>query len=162
MIELMIVYIMLGVILARRADNPGELLALLTLFGIAALRIMPATNRILFTINHIQSQSRNVEMVVSDFKNLEASRKAELADTEITFERMIELTDVTFSYPGKSLPTLYKINAEFLPGNVSGLSGHRVQANILVSQGGLINPERVAYRLMAFRYRNGLPHGDSV
>lgn len=168
MIELMIVYVMLGVILFAqyRADNPGELLALLTLFGIAALRIMPATNRILFTINHIQSQSRNVEMVVSDFKNLEASRKAELADTEITFERMIELTDVTFSYPGKSLPTLYKINAEFLRGERIGIvgpsgAGKTSLVNLVM---GLINPEKgsvsvdgvpISERLAAWRQRIG-------
>ena len=105
-------------------------------------------------------------MVVSDFKNLEASRKAELADTEITFERMIELTDVTFSYPGKSLPTLYKINAEFLRGERIGIvgpsgAGKTSLVNLVM---GLINPEKggvsvdgvpISERLAAWRQRIG-------
>jgi ATP-binding cassette subfamily C protein len=127
---------------------------------------MPATNRILFTINHIQSQNRNVEMVVSDFKNLEASRKVEVADTEITFERTIKLTDVTFIYPGKSRPTLDKINAEILCGERIGIvgpsgAGKTSLVNLVM---GLINPEQggvsvdgvpISERLSAWRQRIG-------
>ena len=121
---------MLGVILFAqyRADNPGELL-FLTLFGTQPLRIMPATNRILFTINHIQSQNRNVEMVVSDFKNLEATRKAS-GGCRDHVQTKIELTGVTFSYPGKPAHWT-RSTPKFYAGNI-GVSGHRVRATSLV------------------------------
>lgn len=145
LIELMIVYAMLGVILFAqyRADNPGELLALLTLFGVAALRIMPATNRILFTINHIQSQNRNVERVVADFNSLELSRRSEMAQTEIAFRDSIEMTDVTFSYPGADQPALIDINAVIRRGERIGIVGPSGagKSSLVSLVMGLVNPQ---------------------
>lgn len=167
-IELVIVYAMLGVILFAqyRADSPGELLALLTLFGIAALRIMPATNRILFTINHIQSQHRNVEKIVADFNRLGLSREAEMSANPIQFARAIRLQDISFHYPGSDKPALDRINVEIRRGERIGVVGPsgagkssfaNLVMGLLAPQAGdvLVDDETISDRLSAWRRHIG-------
>tara|TARA_R110002110_G_scaffold410812_1_gene634628 strand:+ start:1163 stop:2965 length:1803 start_codon:yes stop_codon:yes gene_type:complete len=145
-IELVIVYAMLGVILFAqyRADSPGQLLALLSLFGIAALRIMPATNRILFTINHIQSQRENVRMVVADFDMLGSEEAVAGNGSSVVFDRAIELDNVFFTYPGAERPALDGLSVTIVRGERIGIvgpsgAGKTSFANLVM---GLIAPQQ--------------------
>lgn len=145
-IELVIVYAMLGVILFAqyRADSPGQLLALLSLFGIAALRIMPATNRILFTINHIQSQRENVRMVVADFDMLGSEEAVAGNGSPVVFDRAIELDNVSFTYPGAERPALDGLSVTIVRGERIGIvgpsgAGKTSFANLVM---GLIAPQQ--------------------
>lgn len=145
-IELVIVYAMLGVILFAqyRADSPGQLLALLSLFGIAALRIMPATNRILFTINHIQSQRENVRMVVADFDMLGSEEAVTGEESSVVFSQSVELADVSFTYPGADRPALDGLSVTIARGERIGIvgpsgAGKTSFANLVM---GLIAPQQ--------------------
>jgi ATP-binding cassette subfamily C protein len=167
-IELVIVYAMLGVILFAqfRADTPGALLSLLSLFGIAALRIMPATNRILFTINHIQSQRENVRIVVADFDTLGSDQAADGDETPLPLNQAIELDDVSFTYPGADRAALDGISVTITRGERIGIvgpsgAGKSSLANLVM---GLIAPqhgdvrvdgETISGRLAAWRRHIG-------
>jgi ABC-type multidrug transport system fused ATPase/permease subunit len=167
-IELVIVYAMLGVILFAqyRADTAGSLLSLLSLFGIAALRIMPATNRILFTINHIQSQRENVRIVVADFDLLGSEQAVGERNSSVSFNQAIELDDVSFTYPGAERAALNGISVTIAQGERIGIvgpsgAGKSSLANLVM---GLMEPqhgdvrvdgESIAGRLSAWRRHIG-------
>ena len=167
-IELVIVYAMLGVILFAqyRADTAGSLLSLLSLFGIAALRIMPATNRILFTINHIQSQRENVRIVVADFDMLGSEQAVGEGKSSVSFNQLIELDDVSFTYPGADRAALNGITVTITRGERIGIVGpsgagkssfaNLVMGLIAPQQGDVrVDGESIAGRLAAWRRHIG-------
>ena len=106
-------------------DSDGSSsLALLGLFGYAALRIMPSINRIAASLNRIKLGRAAVDNVVRDLLIVEREQSLDLEDGQvIDFETQIAASGLTFGYRGSSRPALIDVNLTIPFGSSLGIVG---------------------------------------
>lgn len=130
-IELFVLLALLGFLLfvAVYGTNADKMVGLFVLFGAAMFRVMPAANRMLFTINHIQSHVLNIQKVSRDVIRLRrVTNPLEYQNTRsaargFEFTQSIKFERLTFSYPGAEESVLQDIDCEIYHGEKVGLVG---------------------------------------
>ena len=104
----------------------GGELAVLGLFGYAALRLMPSVNKIVAALNRLKSGRASVDNVVRDLQLIElesAPDDESSAEPRIRFETQIELADVSFAYEGAERTVLQDIDLVIPKGSSFGIVG---------------------------------------
>ena len=98
----------------ENSSNFNELIPVLGLFGAAALRIMPAFNRIIGNKQSIDSCYPSIKLVYNELKNeTEFEKKDEISNEnrkKYDFKKEIIFKDIDFSYPNSNKKTLEKLN----------------------------------------------------
>ena len=90
-------------------DGPQGSLAVVGLFAYAALRIMPALNKVVTNLNSIRFGQAALDDVQEDLR--QPYRPADAQDGgRLPFRDALVFDDVTFCYPGVQEPTLEGIN----------------------------------------------------
>jgi len=128
--------------------NDSDLLIVLSIFGITALRIMPSIMRIItnFHIFNFTSASLNVihdDLIYfkDDFEKKNTQHSSEFQNLE-SQENIIQCKDVSFTYPSSNIQVLHNINFEIKENDVVGIigqsgSGKTTLLNLLL---GIIRP----------------------
>ena len=108
---------------ASAADNA----AVVSIFGIAAIRLLPSANRILSNMSELTRRTKiiqllHAEMVAADEwqRKLDA-RPADVA--RVPSEEAIALSGVSFTYPSVDTPSIEDINLAVKHGDIVGLAG---------------------------------------
>ena len=134
-----------GLILIGKPDS--EVLTLLGLFAMAAMRIIPLLNRILSSASDLRRAGPYIETVHEGFSfGVKESDTKAFHDYEnkIDFRKEIKLSDIVFTYPGSREPILDSINLTINRGDhvaffgVSG-AGKTTLLDIII---GLQKPDR--------------------
>ena len=142
-------FFLLAASFIENGKQPEDVISVLGLFGMAALRIMPSANRL---IGNLYTIRRAVPFIPDLLK----SRRAELEEEDGTgnkavgsapFTEKIELQDVFYQYPGSRAPALNGVNLEIERGAFVGLvgasgAGKSTLADVLM---GLLAPSRGAF-----------------
>ena len=77
--------------------NPSNMLVTLTLFGFAAIRMLPAMRQLISGWSTIKQNSHTLEVVAE----VEQARQSPAAEQKpVTFDKSIEIRDLHFSYDG--------------------------------------------------------------
>lgn len=107
------VLLVVGVMLWLRQDVQ-TLIPALGLFAVAAIRLMPSANRILYGITNLRYYTAYVDEVYQDYKDLENFRAADFssgdASAEIAFGESIRLENVAFRYAESEATVLRGVN----------------------------------------------------
>ncbi len=126
-----------------------SILPMLSLFAIAALRLMPSTKRIISTITTIRYSKDAVDLIYHDLISLETTStsislvKSSQISSDL-FQKSIELKDIFYQYPNSSKPSLLGISLSIAKGQsiafvgVSG-SGKTTLIDVLL---GLLTPSQ--------------------
>lgn len=98
-----------------------SILPMLSLFAIAALRLMPSVKRIVSTITTVRYSQYSVDLIYQDLVLLEKKSNSLLLDNQsvvspIHFEKLIELRDVQYQYPNASQASLLGISLSIKKG----------------------------------------------
>jgi ATP-binding cassette subfamily C protein len=111
------------VVLSRAGDIAG-VLATLSLFAAAVMRLMPSMNRILIAMTGIRNGQEAVGAVHRDIAAF-APDEAEAAQDgpALPFAREIRLEQVAFRYPGAHAPSLENVELAIRRGESIGLAG---------------------------------------
>jgi ATP-binding cassette subfamily C protein len=115
---------------------------ILSLLAVAAMRLVPSTNRITAAIVSLRFGLPALDAIYSDIRELEAHTAAPEHVTLVPFESSIEYQHVTFQYPGTTQPVLSDVNLRITRGAAVGLvgpsgSGKTTLVDILL---GLLEP----------------------
>jgi ATP-binding cassette subfamily C protein len=134
------------------SESINEVISIVGLFGMAALRLMPSINRIISSATEIRYRTQMVETLYQD--QLDGLRQVDLINrstnnTPITFKTSISLIGVTYNYPATKKAALNGISFEVKKGFSVGLvgesgSGKTTSADLIL---GLLKP--TAGQLMA-------------
>jgi len=130
---------------ASAADNA----AIVSIFGIAAIRLLPSANRILANLSELTRRTKiiqllHAEMVAAD----DWQRKLDTRPADIEHaapgEDAIALSGVSFTYPSVYKPSIEDINLVVKHGDIVGLAGSSgagksTTVEIIL---GLISPQR--------------------
>lgn len=126
-IMVMIAIVIITTVLMTASSNIEDVLPILTLFAMAALKLMPTINQIMSTLNKINYNKYALDPVYNDLSYLEKVNKYDY-DSNINVDRKpmhsgIVLSDVHFTYPDVQEEALRNINLEIKKGEAVGFVG---------------------------------------
>ncbi|WP_103668736.1 ABC transporter ATP-binding protein [Pseudanabaena sp. BC1403] len=105
-----------------------SILPMLSLFAIAALRLMPSAKRIVSTVTNIRYFKHSVDLIHQDLVYLEIRSNSlqevnNFVAPEIRFKKSIELRNIHYLYPNVSQPSLSGISIEISRGQTIAFIG---------------------------------------
>lgn len=109
--ETVVIGALLSVIIFKllRGVDSGYFIGIISVFGVAAMRLLPAVNRISGYLSRIVFNKVSVDAIYDDLKTVEEIEKNKetiTEDRERAFDNEITISDLTFSYPNSDLKVL--------------------------------------------------------
>ena len=107
-------------------DSRSEVIVTLSLFGMAALRLIPTLNRILSSASNLRRYSSDIESVYEAYKYEDDNRQLETVKTKERthiFQNVLVISNLDYKYPGANKLALKNINLEINKGDFVGISG---------------------------------------
>ena len=102
-----------------------SILPMLSLFAIAALRLMPSAKRIISTITNIRYSRNAVDLIYQDLIDLEILAQDIPAsnNSQLHFQNLIELKDIHYQYPNASKASLSGLSLSIKKGEAIAFIG---------------------------------------
>ena len=100
-------------------NGSGELISILSLFALAAFRLIPSFNKVVQSLILVKGK----EYTLDYLSELEYSTASEVKE-ELVFNSSIRLKDLAFSYSNESGHVLRDLNVTIKKGEVVGVVGH--------------------------------------
>jgi ATP-binding cassette subfamily C protein len=114
-------------LLLLQGRPPAELLPVLTLFGVAVVRMVPSFNRATGAVTALRFGQQDLNAVYEDLRQLEAApqhRPKHIGESpRLSFSRLIEFEGVGFQYPGTRAPALRNVSLRIQRGTAIGFVG---------------------------------------
>lgn len=142
---IVIIGLILFIFLIKNSQDSIIILETLALLGLAIIRLLPAINRIIASLQSLKSCGPSTNNVLNDLDNndefIVKDEKDKIKIKKI--HKQISLVDVNFRYQTTNKEILKKFNFEFNKGKIYGIkgqtgSGKTTLINIIC---GLINPQ---------------------
>jgi ABC-type multidrug transport system fused ATPase/permease subunit len=110
-------------IYAIMLGDSGEAIVMVSLFAAAAYRLMPSLNRIINSMVYLRKNMAAMENL-NIYQELSAESKSHVDEADrVTFNKSIELRNISFHFPGKTDYVLEDINLTVLKGEKIGIVG---------------------------------------
>lgn len=137
------VIMMMAVLVVLFRSDAGDAIAVLGMFAVASLRLLPSVNRMMFAAHQIRLGEAAVDAVHGDFQLLEAAERPPASRSVLPFERELRLEDVCFAYEGSAHRAVDGISLTIRAGESIGLvgmsgSGKTTLADMVL---GLLHPQ---------------------
>lgn len=114
----------LALVLLASDKGIGGVLPVLGVYVFAGYRLLPATQRIFSGISNIRFGASAVENAYSDLHDRGNLAEISLpAQQQLQLQKIIELTDLTFTYANSRNPTLHNLSLRIPVGSSIGLVG---------------------------------------
>jgi ATP-binding cassette, subfamily B, bacterial PglK len=111
------------VVLVNSGTALTAVFATLALFGIAALRLLPSTTRIVGALTSIKFHQSSIDTVARDLAQRPARRGAPGKAPRLEFGAAIELRGLGYTYPGAGTPALRDVSLRIPRGAVAAFVG---------------------------------------
>ena len=145
--EIIIVFLLLGLVYFYLTQNksPQDIIVQLGVFGVAAIRLVPATNKIFSSFQGIRFKIPVLDLIHNELvinNNEMKDQNDRTINKDLTFKDSITLTDVDFQYLKKDTKVLTGLNLTLRKNKIIGIigetgSGKTTLINIIC---GLIKP----------------------
>ncbi len=118
----LLLVLMLDLTQGRR---PRSLLLLLSLFAMAAFRMMTSMNRIVAAVSTIRFYSHALDAVQGDLMSIAPGETSlQPSSTErLRLRQSIELEGISYTYPGAQSPALHQLSLQLCRGDAIGIAG---------------------------------------
>ncbi|MFM8594114.1 MAG: ABC transporter ATP-binding protein, partial [Chloroflexota bacterium] len=113
--------VILGSVLIWQGNTGPRLLARLGLFAAAAFRLMPSANRMVLTWQSLRFVKPSIDSIHAELARSAIVTKA--TEPVIEFNTMIELSRVSFCYPGAADRSLDEVTIKLAKGRTLGIIG---------------------------------------
>lgn len=120
-----IVLVIITIILIQQ---PGDFIPTISLFAMAAFRLMPAMNRITASASKVRYYGHTLDMLCKDLSlslvdNLQKNDKQLTTNHQPFFTKEILLHEISYAYPGTEKQVLQNINLIIKKGDSVGIIG---------------------------------------
>jgi len=113
----------LVIILIKQGKSMEVLLPTLGLFAAAAFRLMPSMNRIVGAIQNIRFSLPAIDTTYNEYCLLDKVKHHHEQGMLLSYKHILEIQDLTFTYPAGNKPALYKVNLSIPRGTSVGFVG---------------------------------------
>lgn len=104
----------------------AEISAIIAFYGICAIKVIPALQKIFYSfasINSNISAFTNIEMDLANAKKITSKNELNETHKKIKFQKKIQISNVTFTYPGNKNVGIFNVNMEIPYGSKIGIVG---------------------------------------
>ncbi|WNK00314.1 ABC transporter ATP-binding protein [Thalassospiraceae bacterium LMO-JJ14] len=110
---------------AMTLDEPTSIFPYLSVYAVAAMRLVPSANRIIGATNVINNSRESIEIVAEDISAAKAlpTRRPEKPGSSKTFTGKIVFSDVSFRYPNADRDAIKSLNFDIAAGTSIGIVG---------------------------------------
>ncbi len=119
--------ILVVVLLVARGQDMSHVLPVLALFAMAAVRLLPSMTRIISALTGMRHFKPSVNVISHDLDDLDARRPADSDDhgngASLSFDDILEVDQVSFSYPGADETAIAEMNLTIERGESVGFVG---------------------------------------
>jgi ABC-type bacteriocin/lantibiotic exporter with double-glycine peptidase domain len=126
-IELLAIFMIFLLVFFLKLDKYffSNILPVLVLYAFAAFRLIPITNRLIISYNHIKYSAVVLEAIFEEFLKSKKNKEFKIIDVELNFSiRKIELKNITFYYnKDEPIPALRNLSIDFKKGDRIGITG---------------------------------------
>ena len=135
--------VMLIMILAGR--EPADLVPAFAAFAMAAVKLMPASNRIINAVNAVAYHGSSIDRLLENLQKEEAPEgEAENSKVKITLQKEAELSEISYRYPNSNEVIFDGASMKIPVGHSVGIigtsgAGKTTAVDILL---GLLKPEK--------------------
>ena len=135
--------VMLIMILAGR--EPADLIPAFAAFAMAAVKLMPASNRIINAVNAVAYHGSSIDRLLENLQKEEAPEgEAENSKVKITLQKEAELSEISYRYPNSNEIIFDGASMKIPVGHSVGIigtsgAGKTTAVDILL---GLLKPEK--------------------
>ena len=135
--------VMLIMILAGR--EPADLIPAFAAFAMAAVKLMPASNRIINAVNAVAYHGSSIDRLLENLQKEEAPEgEAENSKVKITLQKEAELSEISYRYPNSNEVIFDGASMKIPVGHSVGIigtsgAGKTTAVDILL---GLLKPEK--------------------
>jgi ATP-binding cassette subfamily C protein len=124
-IESLTVAVILVVAVLSMDSGVGGALPTLGLFGLAAVRLMPCANRIVYAISTARAGVGHFDSIYDDLSRQRPAHASRSTDSaSLSPFREILLSEISYAYPGASRPSLNCVTIRIRRGQRIALVGH--------------------------------------
>lgn len=113
-LELMVMLLVLGgcAALIQNGYRVADLVSVVGLFGIAAMRLLPSLSKITFNLGNLKLNAAALDELMHDIKMFRSSEHEEISDdgSAIPFSKELRLDRIGFSYPNSTVASLRNIS----------------------------------------------------
>lgn len=123
---IMIFGILVVAILLFTVKDQATAFGLLAVFAAAAMRVVPALNRVVATLNQVRSGGPSLQEVAADIEELDADQERSRSKDETIVEipdAEIRVEDLSFAYPDSQRPVLEHVSVTIPRGHTVALVG---------------------------------------
>lgn len=138
-------------LIATHNANLGVILPVLSVYALAAFKLLPALHQIYGSFSVIKGNVAAFESISQDLLDSQKrqTNQQPLNINSISFKRMLSLKNISFTYPNKSKPTLKNLNLSIPVNHIVGFvgasgSGKSTIVNLL---SGLIYPQQGQFEI---------------
>ena len=122
--------------------SENEIIPLLSLFTISAIRMIPSLNKISLSITGYKYRKPSIDIIYNEYKKIEKFKLEKDFEKKIQFKKELALNNVSFRYPKRKNYVLRKINLTLKKGKMISIigksgSGKTTLINIIL---GLLKP----------------------
>ncbi len=123
-IETLAIFAMTGLVLVmvNQSRSVESILPTLTLFAVAAIRLMPSVSRIMSLVTQIRYHKRSLDVVYPELRDVVAGIPARVVD-RLPFRDVINIETLTYVYPGAERASLHEVSLAISRGTSIGLIG---------------------------------------
>jgi ATP-binding cassette, subfamily B, bacterial PglK len=138
-IELFAITIILGILLHNSSDLNSDTLIKISIFVVALLKLMPASNRILISFQQLNFGKSSLNLILNEIKSL---KKTQDKKKLLKFKTSIILKNINFKYQNTNNYIFKNLSLKIYHGDTVGIlgdtgSGKSTLINIIL---GLISP----------------------
>ncbi len=117
----LVFYIILSI---SNGEDLNNLVAVLSVFLLAAFRLVPSANRMLSNLQAVKYGFASVEFLLIEFDKISGYRKIENnINTSFNFDKSILIENISYSYPNTHTNVIDKINLEIPANSFIGIIG---------------------------------------
>lgn len=164
--SVMIIFVVMIAIVALSTDgNAQAILPVLSMFGVAAIRLMPSSTQILGCVSQLRNANYALSVLYRELSEIEeelglqpmmALQQARRISSDQPFSSL-KVNNITFYYDRTDVPAVKELNMEFKRGQAIGLIGHSgsgktTLVDILL---GLLDPQRGHIEVDGVRLKEG-------
>ncbi|MEP2024100.1 ABC transporter ATP-binding protein [Reichenbachiella sp.] len=100
-------------------QDPEKIIAMLSVFALAAYRALPSINRLMLALMNVKGQMFNLKIMEEFLPHNESNKVVQLGD----FQNSIKINQLSFQFPNSEFPLLKEINLVVKKGESIGIVG---------------------------------------
>jgi ABC-type multidrug transport system fused ATPase/permease subunit len=100
-----------------------DFIAVLSVFALVLLRLMPTMNRVIICLSRIRFYSTSLDVVINELENVKDIDQTKIQTSHTVFNQNLSIENIVFQYPESNKNVLNGVNMTIQKGSITSIVG---------------------------------------